>query len=417
MRQAATIHFAENRRPNSPRLGQERGAPLLKVVQITSARFHQFDLARQLEMRGLLTGMFTGYPHWKLRNEGLPRAKIHTFPWLQVPWMAGGSTALARIGCGDAFYTWSLRILDEHVARCLRNQEVDVLIAMSGHAALSGSQVKRAGGAWICVRGSTHILHQQSVMQAEWRRWGLAQGPIPTRLIAREEEEYARADKIAVPSQHVLRSFLALGVRTERLALVPYGVDLSRFYPVGEPPADEFRIIFAGALSLRKGLGHLLNAFAEFRHPRKTLLLVGSAVPETKTLLQNVPTGVRVLGHVQQAKLRELLSTSHVMVLSSVEEGMANVMGQALACGCPVVATEATGAGDLFSDGVEGYIVPEADGSMIAERLSRLADDPSLRQRMAEAGLRRVRELGGWDHYGNIMEALIWSLAGRRATG
>ena len=130
-------------------------------------------------------------------------------------------------------------MLDAHVARCLRGHEVDVLIAMSGHGMCSGSQVQRAGGAWICVRGSTHIRHQDEVLRAEHRRWGLAGGGRSALAIAREEAEYARADRIAVPSQYVWRTFIARGVAKERLALVPYGVDFARFYPVGEPPKEE----------------------------------------------------------------------------------------------------------------------------------------------------------------------------------
>jgi len=382
-------------------------------VQVTSARFHQFDLARQLERRGLLAALFTGYPRWKLQQEGLPPAKLHTFPWLHVPWMAGGARLLRRVGWDDAFHAWSLGVLDRHVERSLP-AHTDVLIAMSGHGLRCGRLAQERGGAWVCVRGSTHIRHQDAVLRAEYRRWGFASGGRSARAIAREESEYAGADRIAVPSRQVLKTFLAHGVPAERMALVPYGVDLTRFFPEGAPDADEFQIVFAGALSVRKGVGHLLNAFARLRHPRKRLLLVGSAGPETRQLLRDAPAGVEVIGHQPQAKLREIFSRSHVMALGSVEEGLANVLGQALACGCPVVATEATGAADLFTDGVEGFIVPEADPAMIAEKLERLAQEPDLRQRMAEAALRRVREIGGWDRYGDLMENLIRTLVAER---
>ena len=62
-----------------------------------------------------------------------------------------------------------------------------------------------------------------------------------------------------------------------------------------------------------------------------------------------------------------------------------------MACGCPVVATTATGAEDLFKDGVEGFIVPDRDSAVFAERLQQLADDPTLRQRMSAAALDRVK--------------------------
>ena len=76
------------------------------------------------------------------------------------------------------------------------------------------------------------------------------------------------------------------------------------------------------------------------------------------------------------------------------------VMGEALACGCPVIATSHTGAADLFQDGHEGFIVPIRSPQIIADRLQHLADDPHLLARMSSAALNRVRVLSGWDTYG-----------------
>jgi glycosyltransferase involved in cell wall biosynthesis len=107
------------------------------------------------------------------------------------------------------------------------------------------------------------------------------------------------------------------------------------------------------------------------------------------------------------------MSRSHVLALASVEEGLALVQGQAMACGCPVVATMATGAEDLFTDGVEGFIVPDRDAAALAGRLQQLADDPALRGRMSAAALARVKHLGGWDRYGELWDELLHTLTGR----
>ena len=89
------------------------------------------------------------------------------------------------------------------------------------------------------------------------------------------------------------------------------------------------------------------------------------------------------------------------MVLASVEEGLAYVQGQAMACGCPVIASTNTGGEDLFSDGTEGFIVPIRDPESIRCRLEQLASDPDLQRRMAQASMRRTAEIGGWDTYGS----------------
>ena len=59
-----------------------------------------------------------------------------------------------------------------------------------------------------------------------------------------------------------------------------------------------------------------------------------------------------------QDRLAAIMSSSHVMILPSIEEGLALVQAQAMACGCPLISSTNTGGEDLFSDGVEGFVVP-----------------------------------------------------------
>jgi glycosyltransferase involved in cell wall biosynthesis len=137
-------------------------------------------------------------------------------------------------------------------------------------------------------------------------------------------------------------------------------------------------------------------------------------VPEDfRQLLATLPTeNVTIAGDIPQTELARLMARSHVLVLPSVEEGLALVQGQAMACGCPVIATTATGAEDLFSDGVEGFIVADRDTAALADRMQQLADDPALRQRMSAAAIERVNTLGGWDRFGELWDALLHLLTG-----
>jgi glycosyltransferase involved in cell wall biosynthesis len=112
------------------------------------------------------------------------------------------------------------------------------------------------------------------------------------------------------------------------------------------------------------------------------------------------PAEARVLGHVPQTELKNLMSRSHVMVLPSVQDGFGMVMAQAMACACPVIASRNTGSEDLFSDGSEGFIVPIRDVDALAERLQQLADQPQERAIMGQRALKRVRRMGGWQDFG-----------------
>ena len=69
----------------------------MEVIQATIGRFHHFHLARQLEKRGLLGKIYTGYPKFKLKDEqGIPAEKIISFPWIHAPYMARSKFGLNK---------------------------------------------------------------------------------------------------------------------------------------------------------------------------------------------------------------------------------------------------------------------------------------------------------------------------------
>jgi glycosyltransferase involved in cell wall biosynthesis len=382
----------------------------MKVALITIGRFHHFHLARQLERHGCLHSVTTGYPRFKLRDEdGIPPEKIRTFPWLQAPYMARGRFHLDSKRISREWAWWAHRSLDWYAARHL--QSADALIALSGSGALSGAMMRRSGRIYICDRGSSHIRYQDELLREEYDRWGFQFDGIDPRIVANEEEEYELATAITIPSEFVRKSFLTMGTTESKLARISYGARLDRFRSQGGPDPDKFSVLFVGQISLRKGFPYLLEAFQMLKHPRKELIVIGSMSREVASLLKGRDTtGVRVIGAVSNSDLPHYYSKASVAVLPSVEEGLAMVLGEAMACGCPVIATENTGAADLFTDGIEGYIVPIRDSGAIAEKLSLLAGNPELRDRLSEAGLKRVKQIGGWDAYGDEMVSLVTRL-------
>ena len=305
----------------------------------------------------------------------------------------------------SCFDEWTLR----------RIPPCDAFIAISGAGLKTGREVQRRGGHFICDRGSTHIRYRADLLKDEYTRWGVPDDVHEDpRDLAREEAIYEVADAITVPSSYSARSYVELGTPPEKLHILPYGVLLDRFQKVGDPPKDRFEVLYVGRVSLGKGFPYLLQAFAELRVPNKHLTVVGGVVPEFRSILEKLPQdSVTFTGPVPQVQLKEWMSRSHVMVLPSLDEGLALVQGQALACGCPVIATTNTGGEDLFSDGVEGFIVPIRDPAALTDRMQRLAEDPALQQRMSEAALARVHHLGGWRKYGDEWETLLRDLTGK----
>lgn len=383
----------------------------LSIAHSSQGKFHHQDLARQLYRQGVLHTFFTGYPRFKLKTLGVPKDKVSTFPWLEVVYHAGLRYGVLK-GRLRRELEWQIQqTFDHYVARHMPPAEA--YIGLSCASLHAGQAIQRNGGLYLCDRGSSHILTQEVLLAEEYDRQGIVYRSIDPRVIEKEQLEYATADAILVPSEFARRSFMAEGVPESKLRKVSYGVDLSRFRPVGTPEPTSFDVLFVGSVSLRKGVPYLLAAYAAVRHPRKHLRFVGGVDDEMRPLLQAAQqsdASIEILGPWPQGKLPEIMSCSHVMVLPSIEEGLGLVQAQALACGCPVIASRNTGAEDLFTDGVEGYIVPIRSPDILAERLQRLADDPEQRQRMSAAALQRVQCIGGWDLYGENIVATVKEL-------
>lgn len=388
----------------------------MQIVQTVFGVFHHFELARELDRRGHLRRVYSTWPWKRLKREGLPREKVETFPWLHVPEYFAGRAPIDLTWLQDhlgyanalAFDRWT----ESQLTRSLRREgRVDALIGISGSSLRAGALIQRSGGVFICDRGSTHQRYQEQILADEFSRWGVDIPPSDPRDTRREEAIYATADAITVPSTVAGQSFVEMGIPPEKLHVIPYGVRLESFQPTGEPPTDSFEVLFAGSVGLRKGVPYLLDAFARLRHPRKRLRIVGSLQEDIRPVLPRLPMDhVDLVGSLPQQELASLMSRSHVLVLPSIEEGLALVQAQAMACGCPVICSTNTGGEDLFTDNVEGFIVPIRDPIALADRMQRLADDPDLQRTMRSAALQRVRSIGGWQEYANRWETLLQSL-------
>ena len=383
----------------------------MKALVATSGRFHSFALARELLRRGALYKIVTGFPRFAIARENIPSRQVETTPAAVLLDLALKRTGLSNVKLGHRFLLETLRNVDRRARRFAG--AADVFVALSGSGTITGSVMREQGKPFVCDRGSSHILYQQKLLNEEF---DIQKAPRPffdPRIVERELREYELSTTITVPSRFAEQSFRGYGIPASRLRRIPYGVNLVDFHPTTLPNPDTFEVLFVGSLSLRKGIPYLLRAFRAFKHPRKRLTLVGLRTPETTYFADTMQgPNIRVLGTVPHLRLKHIMSASHVLILPSLEEGLALVQAEALACGCPVIATENTGAEDLFDDGQEGFIVPIRSDRAIREKLEFLADNPDERQKLSIAARKRVASIGGWAQYGDRYFSLLNEISG-----
>lgn len=138
-------------------------------------------------------------------------------------------------------------------------------------------------------------------------------------------------------------------------------------------------IVYAGLLIPRKGLHHLLNAFAALDHPRAVLHLVGgaeNAAYAESLRRQAVELGIdsrlRFAGAVSQHELASHFAAARVLVLPSLSEGMGRVVVEAMLLDIPVIGSRVGGIPDMITDGVNGFLVEPGNEAELTAALHRV---------------------------------------------
>jgi len=374
----------------------------MKIKLITIGRFHHFHLARQLHKFKLLDEIYSGYPKFKLRDEyGIPKNKIKTYPYYQVPclfYLKHLNEFLPKI----RHYLSNLahKSLSDKVAKNIG--EANILISSSGSGLEAGKKIKKSSGKFICDRGSTHILFQKETLKEEYKKLNIPFNEMSDDYIDREINEYDEADIISVPSTFSLNTFLEKGFDRKKLFLNAYGVDLQRFKPLPRIKSDKFKVLYVGNLSVGKGIFYLLDAFKKLNYKKKELTLIGPIQKNIKKKIEKYfSENIKYLSIIKNNQLNKYYSNADVYVQPSIDEGFGLVIAEALACGCPIIATENTGAPDLFNNNNEGFIIKPRSVEKIYEKLEQLADDENLRKRMSTNALIKTKKIGGWNEYGD----------------
>jgi glycosyltransferase involved in cell wall biosynthesis len=167
---------------------------------------------------------------------------------------------------------------------------------------------------------------------------------------------------------------------------IPYHCELAPFQSAPRPPRDpaETVFLFCGQMIARKGLDHLLAAFATLvgRHPTVRLLLAGREA-ELPALLAPLPESVRArieyAGFQPPEELPRHFARADVFILPSRYDGWGVVVNQAIGAGLPVICSDAVGAGhDLVEPGVNGLRFPAGDVAALTACMERFAIDPAL---------------------------------------
>jgi D-inositol-3-phosphate glycosyltransferase len=231
------------------------------------------------------------------------------------------------------------------------------------------------------------------------------------------------------------------GADTERVSIVPCGVDLEQFRPGSRANArqalglgDESIILFVGRIQQLKGIEILIRAAAllsarESVGPFRVMIVGGrpsgeSDDPEARELRRlktlahelGVEQHLDWRGAVAHEELNQYYRAADVTVMPSTYESFGLVAVESMACGTPVVASRVGGLQATVQDGRTGYLVPWRAPEMFADRIGDILADPALRQQLGAAARVRASEFG-WSRVASQMVGLYEELIRAEAAG
>jgi alpha-maltose-1-phosphate synthase len=215
---------------------------------------------------------------------------------------------------------------------------------------------------------------------------------------ARKAEELRLADAVIVPCQWALDSLRFSDADDQRPVIkVPYGTPVDEVAARSAAPDGPFTVLFAGHIGLRKGVPHLLEAWEKLQLKNARLWLAGS-LNLPKEYLRRHAASFDYLGAIPRVELLERMRQADLLVFPSLAEGFGLVIGEAMACGVPVLTTVNTGGPELIEDGRQGWCVAAHAVEPLAERL-----EWAWQHREALAGMgqeaRRRAEQWSWADY------------------
>jgi alpha-maltose-1-phosphate synthase len=252
----------------------------------------------------------------------------------------------------------------------------------------------------------------QARLVRERADWLPAGGAAITRHVRPEQKrrEMELADLVLSPSTFVLNTIRQFHP-AKAVALAPYGVDLDYWHPNSAPrPEGPLRFLYVGQCSIRKGIPLLLDAWAAADLPDAQLDLVGGW-HLAEHVLGRLPRGVVYRGPSAREALRRHYQQADVFILPSYFEGFGLVILEAMACGLPVIASDATAGPDLFA-GEEGLVFPVGNRDRLVEALRSYAAQRDRLPQLQRAARTRAEQFT-WTRYRQCVADAVAPFAGR----
>jgi len=203
----------------------------------------------------------------------------------------------------------------------------------------------------------------------------------------------------ATVSETMRRDLIRRGCDENKIFVNYAGIELGNFsFRKRSPKKGKMRVLMCGRLFWKKGFDDGIKAFsmALSKHPNLEMRILGDGEMRgrLKKMIGKMGLGgkIKMAGKLPPDSIPLEMDEADIMLVPSVEEGLPNVIKEALASGLPVISTNVGGIPELIEDGVNGFLVDPENASQMAEKLICLIEGPELWGRFADEGRAAVEE-------------------------
>ncbi len=233
-------------------------------------------------------------------------------------------------------------------------------------------------------------------------------------------------DDIITPAVFIKKQFAVFPwLDQDRIHVIPNGVEIpdtalletGKLRHVAGVKVSDPIVFGAGRIFSQKGFEYFIEALSLLHQQGICAHGAIAGGGEEKTIEElarrlGIASYVHLLGHRED--VLELMYGADVFVLSSIDEGLPNVVLEAMSVGTTVVAADAGGTSEIITDRTDGFIVPVKNAQALAQRIALLVSDAALRKQIGAAGQKTVRERFSIPRMVERVEALFQSTAERR---